>query len=115
MSIRQTSGFIPTITALASNVLVTASKFLAASVSGSSVMFSEAVHSTADTVNQVLLLIGVQRSLKKADDHFEYGYGNERFFWALISACGVFFLGAGFTAYRGFLFLIHPQHIEFNW
>jgi len=77
-------------------------------------MFSEAVHSAADTLNQILLLIGLRRSLKKADEDFEYGYGNERFFWALISACGVFFAGAGVTAYSGITALFHPEPIEFS-
>ncbi|HEY4526611.1 MAG TPA: cation diffusion facilitator family transporter [Candidatus Paceibacterota bacterium] len=115
MSLQNTSGFLPVATAIVGNTLVTISKFIASFVSGSSVMLSEAIHSMADTLNQVLLLIGLQRSTKKADDVFEYGYGNERFFWALISACGIFFLGAGFTAYHGFMALVHPEPIEFNW
>ncbi|RJQ34242.1 cation diffusion facilitator family transporter [Candidatus Parcubacteria bacterium] len=115
MSLQNTSGFLPVATAIVGNTLVTIAKFIAAAVSGSSVLLSEAIHSTADTLNQVLLLIGLRRSLKKADDKFEYGYGNERFFWALISACGIFFLGAGFTAYHGFMSFIHPEPIEFNW
>ena len=77
-------------------------------------MFSEAVHSAADTLNQALLLIGLRRSLKKADESFEYGYGNERFFWALISACGIFFVGAGITAYKGITMLLDPHAIEFS-
>lgn len=77
-------------------------------------MFSEAVHSAADTLNQILLLVGLRRSLKKADEDFEYGYGNERFFWALISACGVFFVGAGVTAYHGINSLLRPKSIEFS-
>ncbi len=100
--------------ALCGNALLTIVKFAAAAVSGSSVMFSEAIHSVADTLNQLLLLVGLQRSLKKADDSFEYGYGNERFFWALISACGVFFVGAGVTAYKGIATLVHPEPIEFT-
>ena len=115
MPIKTTSGFVPAITALIANVLVTISKFIAAGVSGSSVLFSEAIHSTADTFNQVLLIIGLQRSTKKADATFEYGYGNERFFWALISACGIFFLGAGVTGYEGFHSLTEPRTVEFNW
>ncbi|MDP2648499.1 MAG: cation transporter, partial [bacterium] len=95
MELRQTAGFVPVALAIAGNAFVTVIKFAAALASGSSVMLSEAVHSTADTLNQVLLLIGLRRSLKKPDEEFEYGYGNERFFWALISACGVFFVGAG--------------------
>lgn len=115
MSLQRTSGFLPVATAIIGNTLVTIAKFIASFASGSSVLLSEAIHSAADTLNQILLLIGLRRSLKKADDRYEYGYGNERFFWALISACGIFFLGAGFTAYNGFTALIHPEPIEFNW
>ncbi len=115
MSLQHTSGFLPVATAIVGNTLVTISKFTASFASGSSVLLSEAIHSAADTLNQVLLLIGLQRSTKKADDVFEYGYGNERFFWALISACGIFFLGAGFTAYHGVTALLHPEPIDFNW
>ena len=77
-------------------------------------MIAEAVHSSADTLNQVLLLIGLRRSLKKRDEAADYGYGNERFFWALISACGIFFVGAGVTAWHGVSALLHPEPIEFS-
>jgi len=114
MALRHTSGFWPVVAALLGNTVVAISKLLAALASGSSVMFSEAVHSAADTLNQALLLIGLRRSLKKADESFEYGYGNERFFWGLISACGIFFVGAGITAYKGITMLLDPHAIEFS-
>src|SRR3989344_8525356 len=114
MALQHTSGFRPVVAAIAGNAVVTVSKFGAAVVSGSSSMFAEAVHSFADTLNQTLLLIGLKRSLKKADESFEYGYGSERFFWALISAVGVFFVGAGITAYKGVTSLTYPEEIEFT-
>ncbi|KKW23115.1 MAG: Cation efflux protein [Candidatus Kaiserbacteria bacterium GW2011_GWC2_52_8b] len=114
MTLQHTSGFLPVLTAVGGNAVVTVSKFGAALVSGSSSMFSETVHSFADTLNQMLLLIGLRRSLKKADESFEYGYGRERFFWALISACGVFFVGAGVTAYKGIASLVFPEPIEIS-
>src|SRR3989338_953174 len=85
MAVR-TVGLVPVVAAIVGNALVTVIKAVAALASGSSVMFSEAVHSLADTLNQVFLLIGVKRSSKKSDEGFGYGYGNERFFWALLSA-----------------------------
>jgi zinc transporter 9 len=109
-----TVKFRPAAFAFFGNGIVTIIKFIAASASGSSSMFSEAVHSLADTLNQVLLLIGVQRSFKKADDNFEYGYGNELSFWALISACGIFFIGAGITGYRGISAFIAPHPIQIS-
>ncbi|MEK9154440.1 MAG: cation diffusion facilitator family transporter, partial [Patescibacteria group bacterium] len=114
MDLRNTSGFWPVALALLGNSVVAIAKFGAAFMSGSSVMFSEAIHSVADTMNQALLLVGLRRSLKKADDSFEYGYGNERFFWALISACGIFFVGAGVTAYKGITTLLEPHEIGFS-
>ncbi|MFA5047863.1 MAG: cation diffusion facilitator family transporter [Patescibacteria group bacterium] len=102
-------GFLPVFSALAGNLIVALLKFVAFLLSGSSVMFSEAVHSLADTLNQSFLAIGLKRSTKKPSDDFAYGFGRERFFWALISACGIFFLGAGVTIYRGVSALIHPE------
>jgi zinc transporter 9 len=115
VALKNTAGVFPVVTAIGGNAVVMIAKFIAAFISGSSVMFSEAIHSTADTANQILVLVGLQRSLKKADDSFEYGYGNERFFWALLSACGIFFVGAGVTGYKGIVSLLHPEIIEFNW
>jgi solute carrier family 30 (zinc transporter), member 9 len=114
MPTRQTTGLLPVLAALLGNILVTVIKFFAAVISGSSALFSEAVHSFADTSNQILLLIGLRRSRKKPDDEFIYGYGNERFFWALISACGIFFIGAGITTYNGIIALLNPKEIEFS-
>ena len=114
MALQSTQGFWPVAAAIGGNFFVTVIKFFAAFASGSSSMLSEAVHSLADTVNQILLLIGLGRSIKKADESFEYGYGNERFFWALISACGVLFVGAGVTLYNGISALTAPHHVEFS-
>ncbi|MDO8552587.1 MAG: cation diffusion facilitator family transporter [bacterium] len=113
MAVR-TVGQIPVIAAIIGNALVTFIKTGAALASGSSVMFSEAVHSFADTLNQTFLLIGVKRSYKKASENFGYGYGYERFFWALISACGIFFIGAGITLYNGVSSLLNPRPLEIN-
>jgi len=103
------SGFIPVIFALLGNAFITIIKFIGFFISGSGSLFSEAVHSLADSFNQGLLMIGLKLSTKKADDEFSYGYGQERFLWALISACGIFFLGAGVTIYHGISSLIHQE------
>lgn len=100
--------------ALVGNTFVTIIKFVAALMSGSSVLFSEAIHSFADTANQTLLFIGLRRSVKKPDEEYIYGYGRERFFWALISACGIFFLGAGVTLYKGITALLAEAEITFS-
>jgi zinc transporter 9 len=101
----KTSGLFPVIAALSGNIVIAIIKFIGFAMSGSGALFSEAIHSLADTLNQILLLIGIKLSSKQADDRYSYGYGLERFLWALISACAVFFLGAGVTIYHGLLTL----------
>lgn len=108
-------GLLSVSLALFGNFLITIFKFAGFLLSGSSVLFSESIHSLADTLNQALLLVGIQRSRRKADAEYSYGYGQERFFWALISACGIFFLGAGVTVYHGVEALRQPGSTEINW
>lgn len=103
------AGSIPVLLALIGNFVITLMKFAGFFASGSGALFSEAVHSLADTLNQSLLLVGLKSSQRHADGEFSYGYGKERFFWALVSACGVFFLGAGVTIYHGIELLIHGE------
>lgn len=107
-------GLWSVLAALASNTVVTILKFVAFVFSGSSVILSEAIHSIADTANQLFLLIGIVRAEKPADESFNYGYKGERFFWSLLSACGIFFLGAGVTVYHGIIQLFEPEIVEFN-
>lgn len=95
------NGVLPVVAALSGNAVISVMKFVGFSLSGSGALFSEAIHSVADTLNQALLLLGIKLSEKQADDRYSYGYGLERFFWALVSACGVFFVGAGVTIYHG--------------
>ncbi len=104
-------GLFPVIAALSGNFILTLAKFFGFAVSGSAAMFSEAIHSLADTMNQGLLLVGIKRSERVADNEHSYGYGHERFIWALISACGVFFVGAGITIYKGITSLTHPTEV----
>ncbi|MBV9159908.1 MAG: cation diffusion facilitator family transporter [Candidatus Kaiserbacteria bacterium] len=110
----QPKGSVPVALALLGNIVVTIIKAIVAAFSGSSAMFSEAVHSFADTLNQSLLLIGVWRSRKKPEGEFNYGYGSERFFWAVISACGIFFVGAGITIWRGLHALLYPESVAID-
>lgn len=95
------------IMALIGNIIVTTMKTIIAFFSGSASMFAESIHSFADTLNQSLLLVGLNRSEKPADKIRGYGYGIERFFWSLISACGILFIGAGITVYHSITSLIH--------
>lgn len=106
---RKTSGLKSVVTAVFGNTLVALMKLIAWVMTGSSVMLSEGIHSVADTANQALLFLGIKRSERPADDDFQYGYRQERFFWALISACGIFFLGAGVTFYQGLSSIVRQE------
>jgi len=94
--------------ALIGNSLIMVMKFMAASVSGSSAMLAEAVHSVADTVNQALLLLGFSLSKKPPDEKHPFGYGMERYFWAFVVAISIFIIGATFSVYEGVNKIRHP-------
>ncbi|PXF58325.1 MAG: hypothetical protein C4B58_07165 [Deltaproteobacteria bacterium] len=100
--------------AISSNALVCCLKFIVALTGGSASMFAEAIHSLADTANQALLWIGIRRSRIGPSRKFPFGRGQERFVWGLISACGVFFVGAGVTIYHGIQGLLNPYEPEIN-
>ena len=111
-----TKGNKSVVYALIGNTFVTIIKTMAAFLSGSASMFAESVHSLADTLNQSLLLVGVKRSKKPADEDRGYGYGIERFFWSLISACGILFIGAGVTVYHSIDSLLRHDYVySFNY
>jgi cation diffusion facilitator family transporter len=89
------------------NVLVGAIKLAAGIMVGSSAMLAEAAHSAADTLNQGLLLTSVHRGERPADPRHPFGYGQERYFWSLLAAFGIFIAGAGFSVFEGVLALRH--------
>ena len=99
------------IAALIGNGLIAVTKFLAAAATGSSAMFSEAVHSLVDTGNQALLLYGIQRSRRPADARHPFGYGRELYFWAFIVAILLFSAGAGVSIYEGVHKIRDPQPV----
>ncbi|MFQ6016950.1 MAG: cation diffusion facilitator family transporter [Kiloniellaceae bacterium] len=99
------------IAALAGNTLIAVTKFLAAGFTGSSAMFSEAIHSTVDTGNQVLMLYGIHRAARPADAAYPFGYGREVFFWAFVVAILIFALGAGVSVYEGVAKISHPEPV----
>jgi cation diffusion facilitator family transporter len=98
--------------ALAGNVLVAASKFVAATISGSSAMLTEAIHSSADCTNQLLLLIGVRRGRLPADATHPFGYGMEIYFWTFVVAVLVLLAGGAYSIYQGVARLAHPEVIR---
>jgi cation diffusion facilitator family transporter len=98
--------------ALAGNVLVASSKYIAALLSGSSAMLTEAVHSTADCINQLLLLIGVRRGKLPSDSSDQFGYGMEIYFWTFVVAVLVLLAGGAYSIFRGVSVLAHPHEIQ---
>ncbi|MEE9210515.1 MAG: cation diffusion facilitator family transporter, partial [Kiloniellales bacterium] len=99
------------IAAFIGNGLIAVTKFVAAALTGSSAMFSEAVHSLVDTGNQALLLYGIKRSRRPADARHPFGYGRELYFWAFIVAILLFSGGAGVSIYEGIHKILDPEPV----
>ena len=91
----------------AANIFVGAIKLAAGIMVGSSAMLAEAAHSAADTLNQAFLLTSVHRGERPADQRHPFGHGQERYFWSLLAAFGIFVAGAGFSIFEGVLALRH--------
>ncbi len=101
----------PIYTALAANLLIAATKLTAAIFTGSSAMVSEGIHSLVDTSNEVLLLLGISKSQRPADEQRPFGYGKELYFWSFVVSLLFFALGGGFSIYEGIEHLINPQEV----
>ncbi|MEZ5814132.1 MAG: cation diffusion facilitator family transporter [Alphaproteobacteria bacterium] len=97
--------------ALVGNTLIAITKFVAASITGSSAMFSEGIHSLVDTGNQGLLLYGLKAAKKPADKRFPFGHGKEIYFWSFVVAILIFAVGAGISIYEGVHHILHPAEI----
>ena len=95
--------------ALVANGIITILKFAAAVVTGSAGMMAEALHSLADTTNQVFLLLGLRFYKRPASQKHPFGYGKERFFWSFIAAIFIFGVGATYALYEGYEKLKHPH------
>jgi cation diffusion facilitator family transporter len=94
--------------ALAANIGIAVVKFIAASITGSSAMISEGIHSAVDSGNSLLLLLGMKRSQRPPDRGHPFGHGKEIYFWSLIVAIMVFSLGGGMSIYEGITHIQHP-------
>jgi cation diffusion facilitator family transporter len=98
--------------AFSANLFIAAVKFLVAWVTASSAILAEAVHSSADTLNQVLLFVGIKKAAKKADELHPFGFSGEAYFWSFIVAIILFTSGAIFSVYEGVRKLRHPAPVE---
>jgi cation diffusion facilitator family transporter len=98
--------------ALFANGLVAVLKLIAALMTGSSGMMAEALHSFADTANQVFLLLGLRFYKRPASEKHPFGYGKERFFWSFIAAIFIFGVGSTYAIYEGISKLSHPHPPE---
>jgi cation diffusion facilitator family transporter len=95
--------------ALAANLLIALTKFMAGFFSNSAAMVAEGVHSVVDTANQVLLLFGLHQSRKKPDAKHPFGYGKELYFYSFIVSILIFGLGGGVSIYQGIAHIITPE------
>jgi cation diffusion facilitator family transporter len=98
--------------ALVANFLITGLKFVGAAVTGSSGLMAEALHSLADTTNQIFLLLGLRTYDRAPTERHPFGFGMERFFWSFIAAIFIFGVGATYAVYEGVAKIRHPHAPE---
>ena len=97
--------------AFAGNAAIAVTKGIAASQTGSGALLAETAHSIADATNQILLYVGIRRSVRPASERHPLGYGKERYFWALVVALFLFFGGGIFSLYEAYSRFTDPHEI----
>jgi cation diffusion facilitator family transporter len=99
--------------ALIANGAIAVAKYFAAYFTGSGSMLAEAVHSTADCGNQLLLLLGLKRAKRPPSDEYPLGFGKETYFWSFIVAVMLFSVGGMFSIYEGWHKLREPEELSY--
>ncbi len=103
------------IAAFLANMGIAVAKFIAWFFSGSASMLAEAIHSVADSGNQLLLLLGGRKAKKRADSEHPFGYGRERYVYAFVVSIILFSVGGLFSIYEGIDKITHPHELENFW
>jgi cation diffusion facilitator family transporter len=103
------------VAALGANIGIATTKFIAAAFSGSASMLAEAIHSLADSGNQVLLIIGGKKSRKEASESHPFGFGRQRYIYAFMVSIVLFSIGGLFSVYEGIQKLSEPHELEIVW
>jgi cation diffusion facilitator family transporter len=101
--------------ALAANLTIALAKGVAAALTGSPALLAETLHTVADAGNEVLLFIAIRRSRRPADASHPFGYGPERYYWALLAAIGMFVIGGAVSIWDGLRALLNPPALEAFW
>ena len=101
--------------AFAANTAIAAAKGTAAALTGSPALLAETLHTVADAGNEVLLYVAIRRSRHPADATHPFGYGPERYYWALLAAIGMFLVGGAVSIWDGIRALVHPPELEAFW
>ena len=100
------------VAALLANAGIAVTKFIAWAMTGSTSMLSEAIHSVADSGNQLLLLVGGRRAKRVADEEHQFGYGRTRYVYAFVVSIILFLLGGLFSLYEGWHKIHAPEQLS---
>ena len=101
--------------ALLANTLIAIAKGVAAALTGSAALLAETLHTVADAGNEVFLFVAIRRSAREPDSLHPFGYGPERYYWALIAAIGMFAIGGAVSVWEGIRAVVNPAVLEEFW
>src|SRR5262249_19485838 len=100
------------VAAFLANLGIAIMKFIGFVFTRSGSMLAEAVHSVADTGNELLLLLGGRKAKRPADDVHPFGHGRERYFWTFVVSVLLFTVGGVFSVFDGISKLIDPYELD---